>query len=195
MNDLYFEINPKQNKILSPPKELDINWKNISGIIFLSKDELYDLSWAGYPETGFLQVSRENISRIKNLKYDDNILSITKSKYKNIVSYNRYEKELQTLLIDDEFSIQLTDKCKLHILMKYNECLSNKSLKFNWKTIGGSVEFTSEKFLKLYQKIQEYIQNLFDAEITLHKKIEECETIESVLETDLSINCNNKIKL
>ena len=184
MNDLYFEINPKQNVILSPPKELDINWKNISGIIFLSKDELYDLTWAGYPETGFLQVSRENISRIKNLKYDDNILSITKSKYKNIVSYNRYEKELQTLLIDDKFSIQLTDKCKLHILMKYNECLSNKSLKFNW-----------EKFLKLYQKIQEYIQNLFDAEITLHKKIEECETIESILETDLSINCNNKIKL
>lgn len=195
MDDLYFEINPKENKILSPPKELDINWKNISGIIFLPKDELYDLSWAGYPDIGFLKISSENIDNIKNLKYDTNILDITKSKYKCIASNNRQNKEVQPLLVDDKFSIQLTEKCKLHMLMKYNECILDKNLKFNWKTIGGPVEFTSEKFLKLYKNIQKYIQNLFDLEISLHKKIEECKNIESLVLLDLKIDCNDKIIL
>jgi len=195
MDELYFEINPKENKILSPPKELDINWKNISGIIFLSKDELYDLSWAGHYEIGFLKLSKKNIEEIKKLKYDSNILNITKSKYKNSVSNNRIEKELQTLLVDNQFSIQLTEKFKLHMLMKYNECILDKTLKFNWKTIGGPIEFTSEKFLKLYQSIQKYIQNLFDLEINLHKKIEGCKDLESLINLDLTISCSNKIKL
>jgi len=195
MDDLYFEINPKENKILTPPKELDVNWKNISGIIFLSKDELYDLSWAGYPNTGFLKLSKNNIEKIKKLKYDSNVLNITKSKYKNIALNNRIEKELQTLLIDNKFSIQLTEKFKLHMLMKYNECILDKDLTFNWKTIGGSIEFTSEKFLKLYQSVQKYIQNLFDLEISLNKKIEECKNLESLINLDLSISCDNKIKL
>lgn len=195
MEDLYFEINPKQNKILKAPKELELNWKNISGIIFLNKDDLYDLSWAGYPKSGFVKLSKENIDIIENLDYDTNILNVTKAKYKNIVSDNRYEKEMQTLLVDDSFSIQLTDKFKLHMLMKYNECISNKDLKFNWKTIGGPVEFNSEMFLKLYFVLQKYIQNLFDLEINLHEKIEDCKDIKSILDLDLTITCSDKIKL
>jgi hypothetical protein len=195
MKNLYFEINPKEKKILSAPKELDINWKNISGIIFLSKDELYDLSWAGYTGSGFLKIDKENIDVIKNFNFDFDVLNITKSKFKDIVSNNRYEKELQPLLINNKFSIRLTEKFKLHLLMKYNECILNEDLKFNWKTLGGHIEFTSGEFLKLYQKVQNYIQNLFDLEIDLHKKIDHCESILSVIELDLDINCDNRIKL
>lgn len=195
MNDLYFEINPKEKKILSPPQELDVNWKNISGILFLSKDELYDLSWAGYSDIGFVKIDKENIDLIKNLTYDDYIFNITKSKCNTIVSQNRYEKEIQTLLVDNEFSIQLSEKFKLNMLMKYNECISDSNLSFHWKTIGGFVEFDSERFLKLYKKIQQYTQSLFDLERDLYKKIEDCQDIKSLIELDLSINCDSKIEL
>lgn len=195
MNDLYFEINPKEKKILSPPQELDVNWKNISGILFLSKDELYDLSWSGYLDIGFVKIDKENIDLIKNLTYDDYIFNITKSKFNTIVSQNRYEKEIQTLLVDNKFSIQLSEKFKLNVLMKYNECIVNNNLSFHWKTIGGFVEFDSKKFLKLYKKIQEYAQSLFDLERDLYKKIEDCQDIISLIELDLSIDCDNKIEL
>lgn len=195
MNDLYFEINPKEKKILSPPQELDINWKNISGILFLSKDELYDLSWAGYPEIGFVKIDKENIDLIKNLTYDDYIFNISKSKCNAAVSQNRYEKEIQTLLVDNEFSIQLSEKFKLNMLMKYNECIANSNLSFHWKTISGFVEFDSKKFLKLYKIIQQYTQSLFDLERDLYKKIEDCQDIKSLIELDLSINCDSKIEL
>ena len=195
MDDLYFEINPNENKILSPPKELDVNWNNIFGIVFLSKDELYDLSWAGYPNVGFIKICRDNVDIIKKFNYTENILDITKSKFKTIISNNRFAKELQPVLVDNKFSIQLTEKFKLHMLMKYNECILDKDLKFNWKTIGGYVEFTSEEFLKLYKKTQRHIQNLFDLEISLHKNIDECESIESLILLDLNITCDDKIIL
>ena len=195
MINLYFEINPKQSKIISSPKELQTNWKNISGIIYLSKDELYDLSWAGYDNLGFIKLCSENYETLKKLKYDNSIFLLTKSKYKDIVSNNRQEQELKPLLIYNQFSVKLTDKFKLHLLMKYNECSLDKSLKFNWKTISGPVEFTSEKFLIFYKKIQKYIQKLYDVEMELYKKIDSVENMKNLLKLDLEIFCSNKIKL
>lgn len=195
MDDLYFEINPKENLILSPPIQLDTNWKNISGIIFLSADELYDLSWAGYDNFGFVKICSENYDVLKKLKYENSIFLVTKSKYKDIVSDNRRDQELNPLLVDNRFSVQLTDKFKLHLLMKYNECISDTNLVFNWKTISGPVEFTSEKFLIFYKKIQKYIQKLYDIEIELHKKIDAVENMKDLLKLDLKISCSEKIKL
>lgn len=195
MTDLYFEINPKQNKIISSPKELQTNWKNISGITYLSKKELYDLSWAGYDNFGFVKICSENYDVLKKLKYENSIFLVTKSKCKDIVSDNRYDQELKPLLVDNRFSVQLTDKFKLHLLMKYNECILDSNLEFNWKTISGPVEFTSEKFLIFYKKIQKYIQKLYDVEIELHKKIDGVENMKDMLKLDLRISCNEKIKL
>lgn len=195
MEDLYFEIDPNEGKILGQPINLDINWNNISGIIFLTKDELYDLSWTGHSNLGFIKICSENKDSIKKLKYDNNVLNSVKSKYKDIVSKYRLEKELNPILIDDSFSIQLTEKFKLNVLMKYNECLLDNNLIFNWKTLSGFVEFDSKKFLNLYKKIQIYIQNLFDLEYNLHKKIEECETIENLLDLNLKIDYNSVILL
>ena len=195
MIDLYFEINPKQNKIISSPKELQTNWKNISGITYLSKKELYDLSWAGYDNFGFVKICADNYDILKKLKYETSIFLVTKSKYKDIVSDNRRDQELNPLLVDNRFSVQLTDKFKLHLLMKYNECISDKDLEFNWKTISGPVEFTSEKFLIFYKKIQKYIQKLYDIEMELHKKIDAVENMKDLLKLDLKIQCSEKIKL
>lgn len=195
MNDLYFEINPIVKRISGPPINLDTNWKNIAGIIFLSREELYDLSWAGHPNLGFVKICEENIDIIKPLGYDNNNLNRVKLQIINQVSKNRYEKETSPLEIDEKFSLQLTERCKLSLLMKYNECLLNKDLKFKWKTLNGFTELTSEEFLNLYNKIQNFIQNLFELEYEITQKIKRCQDLVSLLELDLNISCENKISL
>ena len=195
MDDLYFEINPNESKILGPPINLDINWNNITGIVFLTKEELYDLSWAGYSNIGFVKICNDNKNTIKSLYYDSIILNSVKSKWKDKVSENRKEIELIPLEINGSFSIQLTERCKLSIIMKYYECLMNENLKFNWKTLSGFFEFDSKMFLNLYSKIQNHIQNLFELEYKIHKEIEECENIASLIDLDLDIIYNNKILL
>ncbi len=195
MNDVYFEINPSENKILNFPVELDINWRNISGIIFLSNEELYDLSWAGYSNIGFVKISKENKNIIKNLSYDSDILNKSKLIYRNIVTKNCFEKETSPILVDNSFSIQLTEKNKLQILMKYNECIINDNLKFNWKTLSGFVELDSKKFINLYSKVQNYIQKLVDIEYHLYEKIENCKSILELLDLDLTVDCVSEITL
>lgn len=195
MSDFYFEINPSENKIINFPVELDINWNNISGITFLSKEELYDLSWAGYENIGFVKLSKENKNIIENFLYDSDILDKSKLKYRLIVTKNCSEKEMSPIMVDDWFSIQLTEKNKLRFLMKYNECILNRNLKFNWKTLSGFVELNSEKFISLYDKIQIYIQKLIDIEYELYEKIENCKTISELLDMDLTIDFIPEIKL
>lgn len=195
MDDLYFEVNPSDKKILGPPINLDVNWGNISGIIFLNKDELYDLSWCGHPNFGFVKICNENKELIKTLSYDENTLNLLKARLRSTVAESRREKELDPLLIDNLFSIQLTEKFKLHMIMKYHECILDNKLKFNWKTISGFIEFDSEKFINLYKKVQVYIQNLFDLELELNKKIEKCKNIESLMDLDLKICYNTNISL
>lgn len=188
MNDLYFEINPTLEKIISSPIELDINWSNISGIIFLSSDELYDLSWAGHPNFGFVKVCTDNIELLKRFTFTSDILNYTKIKYKNIISEICQENESNPVIIDNLYSVQLTEKNKLDIIMKYNECLLNENLEFNWKTTSGFMKFNSKMFINLYKKIQIHKQKLIDLEYELHTKVENCNNIEDLLRLDIEKN-------
>lgn len=183
-NNLYFKINPKTKKILAHPQKLEENWRNISGLPYLSKSELYDLSWAGYKNEGFIHIEDEE--ELNQLTCDNEILNQIKIYYRNYVSELRYRKESEVICIDDYFYIQLNDRCKLLLTMKYLECSSNKDLNFRWKTIKGSIEFNSSKFINLYHKIQVHIQNLFEEELELQEKINQCEDINELLNLNLN---------
>jgi len=195
MDDFFFVINPIENKIINAPQKMGINWKNICTIRSLSTEELYDLSWAGHEGVGFVKACGENKDIIQNLNCDPDILILVKNTYKKIISEKRKEKESFPILVEGKFLIQLTEKCKLHMLMKYIECISNEDLSFNWKSNTGPIKFTAIKFILLYKKIQSHIQNLFDKEIEIHNQIDECQDIKSLMNVELDINCNFKIEL
>lgn len=179
--DLYFEINPKEKKISSAPEKLEINWKNISGIVYLNEDELYDLSWAGYPENGFLKFSKENEKKLKKFDCDSILFNRIKSQFKDQVSSLRYEIECSGININNRYEISTDDRSKTLILMKYLECNSNNDLNFKWKSKSGFIDFTSSEFLKLVIEMQKFIQNLFDLEFNLYNEIERCNDILDIL--------------
>ena len=175
--DLYFEINPKEKKILSPPEKLEINWKNISGIVYLNKDELYDLSWAGYPNHGFLKFSKENEKKLKEFECDSILFEIIKSQFKDQISSLRYEIECSGINIDNRYEISTDDRSKTLLLLKYLECNSNNDLKFKWKSKSGFIDFTSSEFIKMVNEIQKFFQKLFDLEFDLNNHIDKCNDI------------------
>lgn len=185
--NFYFEINPVERKILSHPKEIQENWKNISGLPYLSEDELYDLSWAGYDNQGFLKISSDNKEKLKKFSCDDEIFNQNKIYFRNYVTELRYQKENDVVCIDDYFWIQLNDRCKLLILMKYLECIEDENLIFNWKTIKGTISFNSSKFIQLYKKIQIHIQQLFEEELRLHEQINNSKNFIELLNLNLII--------
>lgn len=193
--NLYFEIDPKKEEILSPAKQIETNWRNISGLIYLPDEKLYDLSWAGYENCGFLKLSKDNSEKIERFQSNFDVLNFVKSLCKDLTSSNRYNKECGIINIDGKYSLQLTDRCKLLITMKYLECIYTKDLTFEWKTISGYVNFKSSDFIKLYMAIQKYVQTLYDEEKNIMEKIDSCKNISNLLNIDLDLNSSNNIAL
>lgn len=195
MNNLYFEINPKKNYITSQPKQLEHNWRNISGIVYYSQEELKDLSWAGYDDFGFIKICKENAELISNFKSTFNVLESLKTLCRKEVSTKRYECEVGIIQLNEKYLLQLTEECKLSIVMKYLECLAEDDLTFDWKFINGHFTFTANKFKVFYKKIQEYTQKLFDMENSILHSIENTNTVIDLFNIELNINCDGKITL
>lgn len=195
MNDLYFEINPKKNYITSQPKQLEHNWKNISGFIYLSEEQKYDLSWAGYENIGFIKITEDNGEKLQNFKSLFNVSESLKTIMRKDLSQNRYEKETGIIVLNNEYRIQLTEECKLSLVMKYIECLNNPDLVFSWKFINGYYDFTTSKFKKFYDEVQKYTQKLFDIEKNILEDINSKNNIKDLLSMDLNINCDENIRL
>lgn len=194
MNNLYFEINPIKKHILKPPKELETSWRNISGLVYLEEDKLYDLSWAGHEGIGFLKICKENAKQLQNFKSVFNALDSLKVVARRELSKNRYEKEVGIIILNDFYKIQLTEEYKLSLVMKYLECLES-DFEFDWKTISGYFKFNSNNFKIFYKKIQEYTQKLFDIEKNILEQINAAGTIEELLNINLEINYDNSIRL
>ena len=185
-NNLYVEIDPKNQIILSCPKELELNWNNIGGLSFLSDDQLYDLSWAGYENSGFIKFDKENRNALRCFTCEPSLIEQIKSELKLKLSEIRYNYECSGVIVNDEYTLNTNDRSKILMQIKYLECKECDDLNFIWKTSSGKVEFTSSTFIKVFKKIREFIQKSFDLEVTICNNIDNCNDIISLV----SINLN-----
>lgn len=185
-NSLYVEIDLESKKIINFPKELDINWKNISGLCYLSDSELFDLSWAGYPQTGFIKYCPENIEKIKLFSIDNDIFLQIKDTLKQHLSEIRYQYETNGVIIDNRYQLSTTDRSKILMQGKYLECINDESLSFKWKSQSGVVDLSSKEFIKIFNQIQIFIQKTFEVEITYIEKINSCDNIIDLFSIDLN---------
>lgn len=176
-NDLYLEIDPKNYIILGPPKELELNWNNIGGLSFLSDDKLYDLSWAGYENSGFIKFVPQNKNKIRCFTCSPILIEKIKTELKQQLSKIRYQYECGGVIIKNQYQIATDDRSKILMQIKYTECKENPDLIFDWKTNSGRVEFTSVEFIKVFEKIRNFIQECFEIEFKHHDKINECSNV------------------
>lgn len=195
--DIYFYVDLDNKKILEEPKPLQTNWKNISGLSFLTDDELSDLSWAGHDGFGFIKFDSINQEIIKDYSFDGPILLKFKSQLKDKLNRDRIRHEKKGVIVNNQYLIKLDVPTKISLSMKYLQCNSNKNLFFNWETSSGYKEFTSLEFINLFEKIMQFIQTSIDIKIEYSKKIESCNTISELISVKFSsIKWNsNEIKL
>lgn len=183
--DLYIKLDLENKKIIDFPKKLDSNWNNISGLCYLSDLELSDLSWAGYPDTGFIKYSPDNIEKIKSFSIDNEVFSQIKDTLKINLSGLRYHHETSGAIIDNRYQLSTTDRSKLLMQGKYFECIDDDSLSFNWKSQSGTISLTSKEFVKIFKEIQKFIQKTFEIEIDYINKIDNCHNIVDLFSIDL----------
>lgn len=185
-NDLYIKVNLKEKTILEPPKELELNWNNISGLCYLSDNELKDLSWAGYDDIGFIKFTKDNLILVEDYYISAEIISQIKRELKDILSEMRYTYETGGVIIDNRYHLSTSDRSKILIYGKYLECLSNPELSFNWKSTSGPIHLTANEFIGIFNGIQKFTQECFDIEIKFIEKINSCSTILELFSIDLT---------
>jgi hypothetical protein len=184
MEKYYFEIDHKKNQIISSPERLPRNWKNISGLSSLNDEQLYDLSWANNPGVGFVELKRENISKIILLSLPEEIFNATKTLYKTEYKKNRQRKENGTIKINNAITADLTENFRTSILSLYVEAISNSNLTVNWKFNEGFMTLNSQNIINLQNSVRKYTQDLFDSERIFYQRVDECLTIRNILEID-----------
>jgi hypothetical protein len=195
MNDLYFEVDPKRKEILAPPRQLELNWNNIGGLLFLDDNKLSDLSWAGYENSGFIKFTKENKDTLRCYSCGDKIIDQIKTELIKKLSEIRYNYECGGVIVNNSYMLNTDDRSKLLMQMKYLECKYNPNLMFKWKTTSGFIEFSSNDFVIIFEKIWDFIQECFDMEKKISSRISKCDKFIDLLYIDLnSINWNfNKI--
>ena len=186
MNNLYFEVDPKCKEILAPPKQLELNWNNIGGLSFLDDNQLSDLSWAGYKNSGFIKFTRENKDTLRCYTCSDKIIDQIKTELIKKLSEIRYSYECGGVIVNNSYMLSTDDRSKLLMQMKYLECKSNQDSIFKWKTTSGFIEISSKDFIIIFEKIWNFIQNCFDVEEQISSRIFKCDKFIELLYIDLN---------
>jgi hypothetical protein len=176
-SDLYVYCDIVKKEILENPQSLEENWKNISGLVYLSDDELKDLSWAGYSGVGFINISN-NI--LFDYQYPKDLMTNMKVKLKNDIEYKKCQKEIEGVIINNKFNISLSSDSKISLLMKYLECKETDFV-FDFLTVSGTVKLSSTQFINIFNSIQKYINDLLQTQIDLFKKIDGEDELKNLL--------------
>jgi hypothetical protein len=189
MNNLYVLTDITNKVLLGFIEELPENWNNISGLNRYSRSEIAKLTWAGWPDMGWLPLSSTILPKCT---YPDEWISECKGSLKRLVSKTRWEKETSEVYItvnDKEHMFLIDERSKSSLLSLNMSAISNGSSTTNFKFNDGQYEtLTSEQIIDLYQKITTYVQGCFDAEKTFFDLLDSCTTVVELLKLNYNIS-------
>ena len=167
LNNFYVLVDTQTKQVIDKIQKLPENWKNIAGLSGFSDKELCDLIWAGHHNLGWINIHSEEIKEYASSQ--DN-LELNKNTFKVLISNLRKEKQLEP--IDYQGA-----KLKTNIETRGSLFLLKEKEKVNFKCINGYRTFTSSQIAEICDRIDNYIQTLFDCEMEIYRQIDECHSI------------------
>lgn len=183
--ELYFFCDIKKKEILDEARPLDENWETICGLKFLSEDELRDLSWAGYDGVGFLKLSNPIINQYA---YSDKLLDNVKINLKNQLNDIKRTKEFCGVIVNNNFNISLSTESKTDFIFKYlyykDRVKEDVDIQLN--TNSGIIYVSNQKFLKIFDFMQQYLNELELVKVNIDKKIDDMLTIMQLSRFDVN---------
>lgn len=183
--ELYFFCDIKKKEILDEARQLDENWKTICGLKFLSEDELKDLSWAGYDEVGFLKLTNPTINQYA---YSDKLLNNVRINLKNQLNDIKINKEFCGIIVNNSFNISLSTESKTDFIFKYlyYKDIVKEDIDIQLNTNSGIIYISNQKFLKIFDFMQQYLNELELVKVNIDKKIDDMLTIMQLSKFDLN---------
>ena len=171
LNNFYVLVDTETKQVIDKIQELPQNWNNIAGLPGLFDEELCDLKWAGHHNLGWINIHSE---KIKEYTSSQDNLELNKNTFKFLISQLKAEKQTEAVEYQGaKFKCDLETRYSLQVLKEKE--------KVNYKCINGYYTFTSLQLTEIYDKIEKYIQSLFDREMEIYNQIDECQSISDFL--------------
>jgi hypothetical protein len=181
-SEFYILVDTEKKETIDKFQKLPQNWKNISGLPGLSDQELEDLKWAGHYNLGWINL---NSTKLKEFKFSQDNLQLNKNNLKNLVSKKR--KEVQNTLIDFKGAkFKINNKTRLSLFLLKN----SKKEKINFKCINEYRSFSVIEICEIFEFLENKSQELFDLEMQIYEKIDNCETIKDLSKLNLEFKIN-----
>jgi hypothetical protein len=179
-NDYYVLVDYNLNQIIDHVKKLPNNWVNISGLPNYSDQKLEDLTWAGHPTLGWINISSPKLSEFT---YSDEWLEINKNNLKKSISDERSTIQNEVLNYKGN-NIVANEKNKINLLVKNS--ISSES--FYWKFINSHQLLSTEEVNTLLNLLDNYTQECYNEEARLYSLVDEIANIDDLISIELSPN-------
>jgi hypothetical protein len=183
MNNLYVLTDITNKFLLGFIEQLPENWNNISGLNRLTNAKIAKLGWAGHPDHGWLPLTSTILPKCS---YPEEWIEGCKGSLKRLLSKTRWEKETSEVYVNvngNSRIFKITERSKTSLLSVNIAAIADNSLVTNFKFDDGVYEtLTSSQVIELYQKVNNYIQQCFDAERNFAETIDSCESVVELLQ-------------
>lgn len=169
IDKFYVFVDEETKTIPLSIETLPQNWRNISGLCYMSDAELKKLGWFKFSDPDLLKIEHTPAfiyqSKLTILDHFANL---------------RWEAQTSAVKFNDH-RFKLNDATVNALTHKKLIAEADPSLSFNWKTLTGIANLTSADVISLHNKVHQYIQDCFDVEIEFINKVNSINTIKDLV--------------
>lgn len=179
----YALVNHRDMMVVDRLQPLPEGWRNMSQLSALTDEELFELSWAGWENEGWVCVTDP---RFGDYSCPEETLNMNKLNLKAEVQ-NQINGLRETLLKYKEKDIPFNDEVRteFHILSERAKDLPNSyflvKMRFEY------FQFTGREILEISDMLELHNQNCNMKEYSIFKDIEACQSLKELTEVNYDI--------
>lgn len=175
MIDKFYAFIDEDGKSINLIDKLPKNWRNISGLCFMSDSELKELGWIKIADLD-----------MANYSHSEELLNQFKYRLCDEVANLRWEAQTEAVTYNNNAYV-LSEKTVNSLYQKRMMVANNLTVTYNWKSRDGMLELTGAEIVNLTDTIHNYIQDCFDIESEFASNILSKKSLKELLNLDWTI--------
>ena len=185
MEEVYVLVDIEKKTLISHIQVLPKNWKNISNLDNLAESQLKNLSWAGYPNLGWINIKSDDIVQFNSTEEN---LNLNKRQFKNFVREKINHKIKNGLIKYNNIELKYDDQTRIDFFIK--SLIETNSYFFR---INDSIfNLTKEQIKEAYTIIENKRNYYFEIENNIFKMIDSYDSISDFNKINLNFLENDE---
>lgn len=181
--NFYVLVDKNTDSVINHPTELPEDWNTIHGLRAFTDEQLSNLEWAGHSNLGWIKFDS---SFPTTYTFAENWQVFAKETLKEKYSELRWEAETKGIVYNG-IQIGTDDRTKTTILLKKELISTSSEETFSWKYNGLIVQLDINDIIKISNAINNYVQECFEIEASLIKKLDLVKNPSDLTKFDLEI--------